>query len=195
MQEHDNTPTVDDAHERLMVVLEDAVLGKLYARHKERKEALASGFEPGEKHDVTNPQGVKLGSMSMSQPGKKAVCEDESILVGRATELGMELVDHLPAPGTPEHEEAIGVLLENAPHLLPTPTLSKADYEELAREALEQWQITGKAPLGWVIEDSSKPRFTVSKPRGKNATVATAAVDHLVGQINNILAIEAPEAQ
>lgn len=183
---HSTTPE----HERLMVMLEACVLDQLYAAHKKRKEALSHTFEPGEKHEVTNDQGLRMGSISKSQPNKKAVCVDPAILAGRATEKGMELIDHLPAEGTPEHVEAIDVLTKHASHLLPAPTVSKEDHAELAEEALEKWQITGKAPAGWEIRDASTPKFTVNKPRDKQGK---AAIAHLVGQVHTILEIEQGE--
>ena len=187
--------TTDDTtltHELNMVMREACVLDQLYSLHKDRKDALARLFRPGEKHDVTNAQGLRMGSMSLSQPNKKAVCTDESILVGTAEAKGMELIDHLPAEGTPEYVEAIEVLREHAEHLLPPPTISRDDAAELASEALEQWQITGRAPLGWEITDASKPRFTVSKPRD---AAGRAAMRHLIGQVHNILEIEQPKEQ
>ena len=56
------------------VVLQSAVLGKLYEMHKEEKRELEKQLAPGDKRTVTNNQGVNLGTASMSQPSKKAVC-------------------------------------------------------------------------------------------------------------------------
>lgn len=192
---HQNTPQVNNDHERLMVLLESVVIDTLYARHKERKNALAEQFEAGEKHDVKNAQGLKLGTVSKSSPNKKAVPTDESILIGAAAERGMELIDHLPREGTEEYVKAIDVLAEHAPELLPTPTVSKADVEEIAKGVLEQWQITGVEPIGWEIRDASAPRFSVTKPRGNGAKTAKAAIAHIVGEVENILALEAPKKE
>lgn len=174
-----------------MIAVEDHVLGILYERHKERKDRLAKDFTPGEKHDIKNEQGLKLGAASMSAPNKKAVCKDAAILTAMADERGMELVDHLPKPGTEEVERAIEVLTEHAPELLRTD-VSKQDSDEIAAQVLERWQVTGVVPMGWEIVDASTPRFSVTRAR---TAPAKAAMAHLAGQVDHILSIEAPTTQ
>lgn len=184
-------PSHNRGEELRMIAVENHVLGILYGRHQERKDRLAKGFVPGEKHDIKNEQGLKLGSATMSAPNKKAVCKDDAILAAMADERGMELADHLPKPGTEAAEQAIEVLMEHAPGLLVTD-VSKKDADEIAAWVLERWQITGKTPTGWEIVDASKPMFRVTKASTKPAKAAMA---HLAGEVDNILAIEAPTTQ
>lgn len=191
---HDNKtiiPPHDRGEELRMIAVEDHVLGILYGRHQERKERVAKGFTPGEKHDIKNEQGLKLGSASMSAPNKKAVCKDDAVLAAMAHERGMELVDDLPHPGTEAAAHAVEVLLEHAPELLVT-TVTDVDAKALADEVLERWQITGVTPMGWEIVDASKPTFRVAKAR---TAPAKAAMAHLAGQVDHILSIEAPTTE
>lgn len=169
--------------QRLLV--EAAVLKRLHAAHKDLKDAVARQFTAGEKVTVKNAQGLALGSASMAAPNKKAVCDDQSILLAHADEKGMELVDTLPHPDTDKGQALIEFLLENAPDFLET-SISTEDHKELAAGVLEQWQITGELPAGWEIRDASSPTFRLTPGRSKPAV---AAVDHLVGQVDDLLAI------
>lgn len=191
---HDTSMEINTQTERLLVLVESAVLDRLYAKHKERKEALAAAFNPGEKFDVTNDQGLKLGTISMSQPNKKAVPVDISVIAVQALERGYELTDRLPEPGSPNYDKAIQVLSEHAPELLPPPVVPTSAINAIAQEMLEQWQITGQPPIGWEIRDASRPTFRVAKTRGREGKIAQKAIDHLVNQIDGILAIEGPKA-
>lgn len=174
----------------LRLMLEAHVLDVMYARHKALKDEVAAEFQPGDKSEIKNPQGLKLGSVSMSSPNKKAVCTDEAVLLAQAQDAGMELVDHLPHPDSAEYQQAIDVLLEHAPELLPDPTISREDTAELSKQVLEEWQITGRIPEGWEIKDSSEPRFTVRKGTSKQTK---AAVAHLAGKIDGLLELDAPK--
>lgn len=189
MPDHSNTAPVKTDQAILRVMIESHLLDTLYARHKALKDALAEEFATGEKHDVKNDQGLKLGTLSKSAPNKRAVCTDESILLAEASVRGMEMVDSLPRPGTPEAVKIINFLHDHAPELLPDPTISKADGDAIAKEVLEQWQITGEVPAGWEIEDASAPRFTLRK--GTSAP-AKAAMAHLVGEVEGLLEVTAP---
>ena len=184
MTHNQNTPTpanIPDALQRL--IIEAAVLKRLYAAHADFKAEVAKDFTPGDRRAVKNQQGLALGSVSMSAPNKKAVCDDQQIILAEAQERGMEIIDALPATDTEAGQEAIAVLLEHAPHLLASD-VSKEDREEIADTVLEHWQITGTIPTGWTIEDASTPRFSITPGRSK---AAQAAIEHLVGEIDTIL--------
>lgn len=179
-----NTPTPSNTPDALQrLIIEAAVLKRLYAAHADYKQQVAKGFTPGDKRAVKNPQGLALGSVSMSAPNKKAVCKDQSIILAEAQERGMEIIDALPPTDSEAGQEAIAVLLEHAPHLL-TSDVSKEDREEIADTILEHWQITGAIPTGWTIEDASAPRFSITPGRSK---AAQSAIEHLVGEIDTIL--------
>lgn len=184
MPHNQNTPTPTNTPEALQrLIIEAAVLKRLYAAHADYKQQVAKHFTPGDKRAVKNPQGLNIGSVSMSAPNKLAVCEDRQILLAEAKERGMEIIDALPATDSEAGQEAIAVLLEHAPHLLASD-VSKEDREEIAGTVLEHWQITGAIPTGWTIEDASAPRFSITPGRSKPAQ---AAIEHLVGEIETIL--------
>ena len=165
------------------VVLQSAVLGKLYEMHKEEKRELEKQLAPGDKRTVTNNQGVKLGTASMSQPSKKAVCTDHSVLLAMADDHGLEIIDSLPAPTDPRYQEIIDLLFEVRPDLLDS-SISRDDEKHLADHVLKEWQIKGDLAPGWEIKDSSAPRMTIRKGTDK---VAKAAIEHMSSSASNSL--------
>lgn len=166
------------------LVIESALLRRMNAIHKDLKSEVQSALSPGDSIKAKNMQALEIGSVSLSSPNNKAVCTDGAVLLAQAADKGLELVDRLPANDTPEAVAIIDYLLENAPHLLPAPTVSPSDMNDLATEVLEQWQATGKKPAGWEIKPASEPRMTVTAGRSK---VAKAAIDHLLGEVQEIL--------
>lgn len=172
------------------LLVENVVLKKLNALAKERKAATEATFRPGEKVEITNTQGVKLGSVSMSQPNKKAVCHDDAVLLGMAVENGYELEDFLPTEGTPEYVEAVNVLTEAGRADLLRVSVSTGEASELAQKVLEEWQITGKLPNGWEIEDASSPRFTVTAGR---TAPAKAALEHVLKEVQGAFGLTLPD--
>ena len=68
--------------------------------------------------------------------------------------------------------------------------MSREDEKELAEQVLSQWQITGQLPTGWEIVEASKPRFSVTPGRSKEAK---AAIAYLTDQAGTILELEAGE--
>ena len=187
---HSNIPA-KDANTLLRLAVEAHVLDVLYGRHQELKERVAGEFTPGERHEVKNAQGLKLGSVGMSSPNKKAVPTDEHVILAQAQDKGMDLIDDLPRSGTEAYQQAVDVLYEHAPHLL-TTTVAADDVKILAAEVLAQWQITGEVPAGWKITDASAPKFSLTKAR---TAQAKAAVAHLATQIEHTLSIEAPKGE
>lgn len=172
-----------DPYERLL--LQSAVLKQLNVIHGEFKNELAAELRPGDKHPVKNAQGLALGSVSMSAPGKKAVCTDKHVLLAEADERGMEIVDGLPDTTDPRHQEIIDLLFDLRPDLLESHVV-KDDAEKLAAEVLQNWQITGELPTGWEIKEASEPRLTVSPGR---STAAKAAIAFLVEKAGSVLEI------
>lgn len=166
------------------LVIESALLKRMYAKHNELKSEVQEALSPGDSIKAKNAQAVEIGGVSMSSPNNKAVCTDESVLLAQAADKGLELVDRLPANDTPEAVAIIDYLMDHAPHLLPAPTVAPSDVDDLATEVLEQWQATGRKPVGWEIRPASEPRMTVTAGRSK---VAKAAIDHLLGEVQEIL--------
>lgn len=171
-------------HSVQRLVVEAALLKKLYAAHNDFKAEIAGALNPGESIKAKNGQALEIGSVSMSSPNNKAICTDESVMLAEAASRGMELIDRLPDNDTPEAVAIIDYLMEHAPHLLPAPSISKDDMNEIATDVLEQWQATGKKPTGWDIRPASEPRLTVTPGRSK---VAKTAIDHIVGEVHSLL--------
>lgn len=194
MQIHDNTPTPAletterDPYEK--VLLQAVVLRKLNGIHKEFKDSITRDMEPGDKRTVKNAQGLELGSVSKSAPGMKAVCTDSAVLLAMAEEQGREIVDGLPAPSDPRHEEIIRLLMGLGLTNLLEPAVVKEDADEIAAKVLEDWQISGHLPTGWEIKEASSPRVAINS---KRSNAARAAIDHLVKEAGTVLALEAGE--
>lgn len=187
MPTQDNTPDHAKANGLNLaqrVVLQSAVLGKLYEMHKEEKRELEKRLAPGDKRTVTNNQGVKLGTASMSQPNKKAVCTDHSVLLAMADDHGLEIIDALPAPDDPRYQEIINLLFEIRPDLLDS-SISREDEKHLADHVLKEWQIKGDLAPGWEIKDSSAPRMTIRKGTDE---VAKSAIEHMITSASKSLA-------
>jgi len=185
MQPNDNTPEHANAKYDLAqrVILQAAILGKLYEVHKAEKKQLEKELQPGDKRTVTNEQGVKLGTASMSQPNKKAVCSDRATLLAMADEDGAEIIDALPPESDPRHQEIIDLLFEIRPDLLDS-SISRDDEKHLANHVLKEWQIKGDLAPGWEIKDSSAPRMTIRKGTDE---VAKAAIEHMITSASNSL--------
>ncbi|MCZ9306984.1 hypothetical protein L8V01_05755 [Corynebacterium sp. c8Ua_181] len=166
------------------VVLQSAVLGKLYKMHKEEKRELEKQLAPGDKRTVTNDQGVKLGTASMSQPNKKAVCTDPAVLLGMAEDYGLEITDSLPDKEDPRSQKIIDLLFEDHKELFDSD-ISKEDKKFLSGKILEEWQITGRLPVGWEIRDASTSRMSINKATDN---VAKAAIEHMITRASNSLA-------
>ncbi|MDK8241664.1 hypothetical protein [Corynebacterium coyleae] len=150
------------------------VLDLLYAINKDETAALASQYEPGEKADIKNDNGVKIGTVSMSNPNKKAVPDDDSILLGYAVEHGYEVLEMLPANDTKAASEIVKLVEEAGREDLLVPMVSKDDEDAIKAEVLKNWEFTGgsELPLGWEIKNASNPRFTVAKGRSAQAKAA-----------------------
>ena len=166
------------------VVLQSAILGKLYEMHKEEKRELEKQLAPGDKRTVTNNQGVKLGTASMSQPSKKAVCTDPAVLLGMAEDYGLEITDSLPDKEDPRSQKIIDLLFEDHKELFDSD-ISKEDKKFLSNKILEEWQITGRLPVGWEIRDASTSRMSINKATDN---IAKAAIDHMITSASNSLA-------
>lgn len=153
------------------------VLDMLYAIHKDETAALAKGYEAGDKAEIKNDNGVKIGTVSMSSPNKKAVPDDDSVLLGYATGHGYEVEDMLPADGTPEAHEIIGLVYAAGREDLLTPSVTAEVEKEICQEVLENWEFTGgkELPLGWKIKDASTPKFSVRKGASAQAKAAFEA--------------------
>lgn len=194
MHKHDNTPapaletTERDPYEK--VLLQAVVLRRLNGIHKEFKDSITRDMDPGDKRTVKNAQGLELGSVSKSAPGMKAVCTDSAVLLAMAEEQGREIVDGLPSPSDPRHEEIILLLMELGRTDLLESAVVKEDADEIAAKVLEDWQISGQLPTGWEIKEASSPRVAINS---KRSNAARAAIDHLVKEAGTVLALEAGE--
>lgn len=194
MHTHDNTTTPAletaerDPYEK--VLLQAVVLRKLNGIHKEFKDSITRDMEPGDRRTVKNAQGLELGSVSKSAPGMKAVCTDGAVLLAMADEQGREIVDGLPSPSDPRHEEIIRLLMELGRTDLLESAVVKEDADEIAAKVLEDWQISGQLPTGWEIKEASSPRVAINS---KRSNAARAAIDHLVKEAGTVLALEAGE--
>lgn len=153
------------------------VLDMLYAIHKDETAALAAEYEAGDKAEIKNDMGVKIGTVSMSNPNKKAVPDDDSVLLGYAVEHGHEVEDMLPADGTPEAHEIIGLVYAACRDDLLTPSVTAEVEKEICQEVLKNWEFTGgkELPLGWEIKDASTPKFSVRKGASAQAKAAFEA--------------------
>lgn len=171
------------------LLMQDYALGQLYEIHKDFKADVAAEFDAGEKVEITNEQGVKLGSVSMSQPNKKAVPDDNSVLLGYAVTHGYEVEDTLPAYGTPEYNKVIDLIYAaGREEELLGASVSPADEKEISGKVLDDWQFTGNIEPGWSITDASQPRFTLSKGR---TAQAKKALEHFTAPVRE--ALEIPE--
>lgn len=168
------------------LVLQAAVLKVLNAKHKAFKAEVTKAFEAGDKKAVKNAQGVELGSVSMTAPNMRAVCTDDAILMAMADEHGMEIIDGLPAD--PEAlQKCVNLIFEHAPDLL-SQSISTDDRKEIEQEVLEQWQVTGKLPVGWEIKQASEPSLRVTPARN---ALAKRAIEYQVQQHTALLELEA----
>ena len=150
------------------------VLNMLYAVHEDETAALAAEYEPGEKAEIKNDNGVKIGTVSMSNPSKKAVPDDDSVLLGYATGHGYEVEDGLPAEGSKAAQEIIDLVYAAGREDLLTASVTAEVEKAICQEVLKNWEFTGgkELPLGWEIKDASNPRFTVAKGRSAQAKAA-----------------------
>ena len=153
------------------------VLDMLYAVHNDETAALAVEYEAGDSAEIKNDMGVKIGTVSMSNPNKKAVPDDDSVLLGYAAEHGYEVVSTLPANGTLEADKIVKLVEEAGREDLLIPTISEADEDEIKAKVVKDWRYTGgkELPLGWEIKDASTPRFTVRKGASAQAKAAFEA--------------------
>ena len=157
----------------LRVLKQRYMLNLMWAIHNDDTARIAAGYEAGDKTEVKNEQGVKLGSVSMSNPSKKAVADDDSVLLGYAVEHGHEVEDFLPEPGTPEYNAVIDLVYASGREQeLLRPSVTSEVRKEIQAEVLEAWEITGETPTGWSIKDASNPRFTVTLGRTAKSKLA-----------------------
>lgn len=165
------------------VLIRKYVLDELISYSKDMEAALNGALSSGEKIEVTNAQGVKLGSVSMSKPAPKAVPDSHEVAMGMAQDMGFEIIDTLPDPESDKGRELIDYLFENAPQFLDM-SISRDDAKTMQEKVLEDWQITGKTPLGWQIQHPAG-KLTVTKLRQgtKNGDIARKAVEHILSEM------------
>lgn len=159
------------------LIKQKVVLDMLYAVHKDETADLAAEYEPGDKAEIKNDLGVKIGTVSMSTPNKKAVPDDDSVLLGYAVEHCYEVEDALPADGSKAAHEIIGLVYAAGREDLLVPAVTPEDEKAIREQVLKDWEFTGgkELPLGWEIQDASTPRFTVAKGRSAQAKAAFEA--------------------
>lgn len=142
--------------------------------HKDETAMLARKYDAGDKAEIKNDNGVKIGTVSMSNPTKKAVEDDEAVLLGYAMEHGYDVEDALPANGTREALQIIDLVYAAGKEDLLIPSVSEEHAATIRDQVLRDWEFTGgkDLPLGWNIKDASSPRFSVRKGSSAQAKAA-----------------------
>lgn len=169
------------------LLMQDYALGQLYAIHKDLKADISREFEAGESKQISNEQGVKLGSVSMSQPKKTVVPDDDSVLLGYAAAHGYEIEDRLPAYGTPEYNKVIDLIYAaGREDELLGASISPDDEDKILKKLTAGYRETGEVEPGWTVIDASKPRFTLRKG---DTPEAKRALDHFTAPLREALAI------
>lgn len=166
------------------VSMEVAVSKALYAYAKGRQSEIDGLLENGESRKVLNDRGVHVSTIGKSNPQPRFVIEDMAAVLPAAMDAGAEIIDCLPVEGTEAAQEAVEVLAEHAPHLL-RPVLPEVEEERLRDDVKAEWEITGKVPAGWAVQEA-RPGVTsvrVSKT-GK------AIVDRALGNMKGLLELE-----
>lgn len=166
------------------VSMEVAVSKALYAYAKDRQSEVDGLLENGESRKILNARGAHVSTISKSNPQPRFIIEDMAAVLPTALDAGREVVDLLPIEGTEDAQEAVGVLREHAPHLL-RPVLPEVEEESMRDDVKAEWEITGKVPAGWAVQEA-RPGVTsvrVSKT-GK------AIVDRALGDMKGVLELE-----
>lgn len=166
------------------VSMEVAVSKALYAYAKDRQSEIDGLLENGESRKVLNERGAHVSTIAKSNPQPRFVIEDMAAVLPAALDAGHEVVDCLPLEGTGEYMEAVDVLAQHAPHLL-RPVLPEHEEESLRDDVKAEWEVTGKVPAGWAVQEA-RPGVTsvrVSKT-GK------AIVDRALGDMKGLLELE-----
>ena len=119
------------------------VLDMLYAIHKDETAALAAEYEAGDKAEIKNGNGVKIGTVSMSNPNKKAVPDDDSVLLGYAVEHGHEVEDMLPAD------------IQERVHLveIPAMAISSTGCRERASQGRPVWYLVPDGVVQYIAKN------------------------------------------
>lgn len=172
------------------LLMQDYALGQLYGIHKDLKADIAAQFDPGESVKIKNPQGFDLGSVNMSSPSKKAVPDDDSILLGYAVEHGYDVEDVLPARGTEEYNQVIDLIYAaGREDELLRPAVTKEHEKEIVEKITADYGINEDSlPIGWTVKDASQPRFSLRKGTSPQAK---AALEHFTAPVRE--ALEIPE--
>lgn len=173
------------------LILEQAIMGNLKKENEAFKSQVSKAFKPGESSKVKNAQGLDIGSVSKSAPNKKAVCNDQSIVLAMAIDKGYDIHDALPVPGSDKAAELVDYLFENAPQFLES-SISAPDLKEMSDEVLENHMIKGELPAGWEIVEASSPSFRVTPGR---SAAAKAAIEHLLTQVEGLLPAKPKELE
>ena len=166
------------------VSMEVAVSKALYAYAKDRQSEVDGLLENGESRKILNARGAHVSTISKSNPQPRFIIEDMAAVLPAALDAGREVVDLLPIEGTEDAQEAVEVLREHAPHLL-RPVLPEVEEESMRDDVKAEWEITGKVPVGWAVQEA-RPGVTsvrVSKT-GK------AIVDRALGDMKGLLELE-----
>lgn len=166
--------------ERAMLM--SAVVKELNQQAKDAKGEIHHAMRNGERITVTNERGAEIGSVYRTNPKPRFVVEDMAAVLPAAEDEGREVIDLLPDdPNSEAYQEAVGVLLAHAPHLLRT-MVSDADLRDMAKQVEERWKITGELPAGWGIQEA-KDGYTAMKPND----TGKAIVRHMLGEAQDVL--------
>lgn len=166
------------------VAMEVAVSKRLYSYAQDRKDEIGKLLENGETRRITNGHGAHVSTFSRSNPQPRFVIDDMNAVLPVAMDAGYELVDLLPEEGTPEYWEAVDVLAKHDPGLLRTE-LPEVEEEELRARVKAEWQVTGKVPVGWRVEEA-RPGVTSVRV----SPVGREIVDRALGDMKGVLALE-----
>lgn len=186
-QNNTNSPAERNTHDDWQrLILQAVILPRLKDMYNQLKAELTRGMEPGDRRAIKNKQGVVYGSVSATNPSKKAVCTDSAVLLAMAEERGEEIIDALPAPGSEKAQQAIDFLFEFAPYLLDSGVAPEVE-KKISEDVLERWQIEGEVPAGWEIKDAS--RSTIRITAGRSAAAKTI-INRMLDSVIDVLELE-----
>lgn len=166
------------------VSMEVAVSKALYAYAKDRQSEVDGLLENGESRKILNARGAHVSTISKSNPQPRFIIEDMAAVLPAALDAGREVVDLLPIEGTEDAQEAVEVLREHAPHLL-RPVLPEVEEESMRDDVKAEWEITGKVPAGWAVQEA-RPGVTSVRVSKTGKTI----VDRALGDMKGLLELE-----
>lgn len=143
------------------VLLQQQVVKELKKIADDGKQAIHSVLADGEKRVVLNQRGAELGSIYRTSPKPAARIVDLAVVAAQADDAGEELEYKLPAPGTPEYQQVVELVLVHNEDLLVLDLTPEA-VNNLSEKVLKDWKVTGEVPAGWEIAEG-KSGYTATR--------------------------------